>query len=87
MREQCLSELKSFLRKHNYLDQIIEKGIEKARKPNIEELRSPRKENHEKEALTLVITNNPNNPQIIGKVRENLNFLNNSISINKSQTA
>ena len=30
LREQRLNELKSFLRKQNYLDQIIEKGIEKA---------------------------------------------------------
>ena len=42
------------------------------------ELRSPKEENYEHKILPIVITNNPNNPQIISKVKENLNFLKSS---------
>ena len=69
-RDQRLSELKNFLRKQNYPEQIITTGIEKAEELYIQELRSARKETHHNEILPLVITNNPNNPQVIGKVKE-----------------
>ena len=78
LREQRLSEFKNFLRKQIYPEQIITTGIEKAQKLNIQGLRSALKETHHNEILPLIITNNPNNPQVIGKVKENLNFLNNS---------
>ena len=78
-RELCLTELKNFSRKQNYPKQIITMGIEKTQKLNIQELRSARKETHN-EILPLINTNNPN-LQVIGKVKENLIFLNSSRKI------
>lgn len=33
---------------------------------------------HNKRILTLVITHNPNNPQIVGRLKQDIKFLNNS---------
>ena len=51
--------------------------MKKASSKNIEELRAP-KHKTDDNVLPLVITHNPNNPQVIGKIRENFKFLNNS---------
>ena len=83
LREQRLNELTEFLRSNNYPEGIINKGIEKAKKLTIEQLRSTRqKENDNKTALTLVITHNPNNPPVINTVKEHLKLLNNSTVMN-----
>ena len=42
------------------------------------ELKSTKKTIENKDSLPLVVTHNPNNPQIIGKIKEDLKFLNNS---------
>ena len=39
---------------------------------DIRKLRSPKEENHDHKILPIVITNNPNNPQIISKINKNL---------------
>ena len=55
---------------------IVEENlIEKAQKISIPKLRSPKEENYDQKILPIVITNNPNNPEIISKVKENVNFL------------
>ena len=78
MTEKRFQELILFLRKQNYPEGLIHKWTEKARKIDITELRSPKEEKHDHKILPIVITNNPNNPQIIDKVKENLNFLRSS---------
>ena len=78
LKEKCLQELILFLQKQNYPEGLIHKGIEKARTIDIMELISPKEEKHDHKILPIVITNNPNNPQIIDKVKENLNFLRSS---------
>ena len=79
LRKKRLEELRNFLRLQKYPEKIITKGIQKAKNLSIEELRSPKKEPNNKEStLTMIITNNPNNPQITKKVKENVNILNNS---------
>ena len=76
LREKRLLELMMLLRKQNYPEGLIQKVVEKARTISVTELRSPKEENYEHKILPIVITNNPNNPQIISKVKENLNFIN-----------
>ena len=73
-----LAELEHFLRKQNYPKNIISKGIEKATSLTVMELKSTKRTIENKDSLQLVITHNPNNPQIIGKIKEDLKFLNNS---------
>ena len=65
LREKRLLELMMFLRKQNYPEGLLQKGIEKARTISVTELRSPKEENYEHKVLPTVIKNNPNNPQII----------------------
>ena len=78
-RDQRLDELKIFLKHQHYPDQIITKGIEKAKEHSMEELRQTRQTRQEnKTVLPLVITHNPNNPNITGLIKENLKFLENS---------
>ena len=65
--------------KQNYLEGLAQKkGIEKARKSNVTEWRSPNDENYNHK----ILTNCPNNPQMINKVKENPNFLKSSIKMN-----
>ena len=78
LKEKRLQERIIFLRKQNYPEGLIHKGIEKARKIDITQLRSPKEEKHDHKILPIVITNNPNNLQIIGKVKEYYNFLRSS---------
>ena len=77
-RQQRLNELKAFLKQQHYPDTIITKGIEKAKSLSIAELRTSKKQQEHKNTLPLVITHNPNNPNIFGIVKENLKFLENS---------
>lgn len=79
VRERRLNELKTFLKQQHYPEPIIIKGIEKAKKLNTNELRGARKETPEiKKILPLVITYNPNNPNVTGRIKNNLKFLENS---------
>ena len=78
LREKRLLELMVFLRKQNYQEGLIQKGIEEARTISVTGLRSLKEENYEYKILPIVITNNPKNQQVISKVKENLNFLKSS---------
>lgn len=78
VRNKRLRELEKFLQKQNYPNTIIKKGIEKASALEINELRSAKEKHETNKILPLVITHNPNNPQVIGTIKENLKFLNNS---------
>ena len=64
IRERLLNKLRTFLKKQNYPDAIITKGIEKAKTLGIEELRACKKKPDNEKILLLVITNNPNNPNV-----------------------
>ena len=77
VRRRRLAELEHFLRKQNYPKNIISKGIEKATSLTVMELKSTKRTIENKGSLQLVITHNPNSPQIIGKIKEDLNFLHN----------
>ena len=58
---------------------LINNGIEKAKKLTFEELRNPKKKSdNNNKTLPLVITHNPNNPQIVNMVRQSMNFLRHS---------
>ena len=54
-------------------------GIRKVKSVPREELRSPKNRNAtNKQILPLVITHNPNNRQIVGKIKQDIKFLDNS---------
>ena len=80
IRNIRLGELETFLTNQNYPKKLINNGIEKAKKLTIEELRNPKKksDNNNNKTLPLVITHNPNNPQIVNIVRQSMNFLRHS---------
>ena len=79
IRNIRLGELKTFLTNQNYPKKLINNGIEKAKKLTIEELRNPKKKSdNNNKTLPLVITHNPNNPQIVNMVRQSMNFLRHS---------
>ena len=76
IRDRRLDELKTFLKQQHYPERMIAKGIEKAKKLDVEELRRTSQKNPvTKKMLPLVITHNPNNPNITGRIKENLKFL------------
>jgi hypothetical protein len=77
LKKKRLDELEYFLQKQNFPKLLIKNGIQKASSKNIEDLRAP-KHKTDDNVLPLVITHNPNDPQVIGKIRENFKFLNNS---------
>ena len=79
IRNIRLGELETFLTNQNYPKKLINNGIEKAKKLTIEELRNPKKKSdNNNKTLPLVITHNPNNPQIVNMVRQSMNFLRHS---------
>ena len=73
---------RSFLRKQNYRNTLITKEIQKAASKGILELRSTMDKSKNNNALPLVIIHNPNNPKIVGKIKENFKFLSNSAEMN-----
>lgn len=78
VRKRRLIELQQYLEKQNYPRKIIMKGIEKATSLTEAELKTAKKTPQNNNALPLVITHNPNNLQIIGKIKQDMIFLNNS---------
>ena len=82
-RDKRLQEFQKLLRKQNYPDWLIRKGIEKSKKLNIDELRTPKQNTEDKSILPLVFTHNPNNPRIVRKVKESLKFLSNNAEMKK----
>ena len=77
-RKKRLLELKEFLERQNYPRNAILKGIEKATSLSMVELRSPKEKIENENALPLIITHNPNNPQVINKIKRDVQFLHNS---------
>ena len=77
-RKKRLLELEEFLERQNYPRNVILKGIEKATSLSVAELRSRKEKIENEKALPLVITHNPNNPQVINKIKRDIQFLNNS---------
>ena len=74
-----LGELETFLTNQNYPKKLINNGVEKPKKLTIEEQRNPKKKSdNNNKTLPLVITHNPNNPQIVNMVRQSMNFLRHS---------
>ena len=55
--------------------------MEKATSLSQEKLRAPKNRNTNTKTLPLVLTHNPNNPQIINRIKQNLQFLKNSEKI------
>ena len=78
IREKQFKELEVFLQKQNYPKGIIKKGIEKAERLTVTDLRSTKQKLEINKTLPLVITRNPNNPRIVGMVKDSLKFLSNS---------
>lgn len=76
IREQRLEELETFLISRNYPTTLINASFEKAKGQSIEELRRPKTKENQDRILPLVITHNPNNPNVIGKVKETVKILN-----------
>ena len=77
-RKKRLLELEEFLERENYPRNVILKGIDKATSLSVAELRSPKEKIEYEKALPLVITHNPNNPQVINKIKRDIQFLYNS---------
>lgn len=79
IRDKRLEELTEFLLRQSYPRKLIVEGIKKAKAVPPEALRAPKNSNtNNKQVLPLVITHNPNNPQIVGKIKQDLKFLDNS---------
>lgn len=78
IKTKRLNELEEFLNRQNYPKKIIMKGIQKAASLPITELRSTKDKSKNKNILPLVITHNPNNPQIVNMIKQDITFLNNS---------
>ena len=78
MKTKRLNELEIFLLKQNYPKNLIAKGIEKATSLTLAELRTPKMKDNNDKTLPLVLTHNPNNPQIINKIKQDMQFLKNS---------
>ena len=81
IKTKRLNELENFLVQQNYPKSLITKGVEKATSLSQEELRAPKNRNSNTKTLQLVLTHNPNNPQIINRIKQNLQFLKNSEKI------
>ena len=64
IRETRFRELKETLLKKNYPKNLVERGIQEARKPN-----RNKKENIHKEIMPFVTTFNPNNPNLFPKTK------------------
>ena len=77
-RKKRLLELEEFLERQNYLRNVILKGIDNATSLSVAELRSPKEKIENEKALPLVITHNPNNPQVINKIKRDIQILYNS---------
>ena len=78
IRVKRLKELSVFLRQQNYPKSIIDEGIRKAKSLTSEEFRAPKQLPLNQRALPLVITHNPNNPQVVASIKQDIQFLNNS---------
>ena len=81
IKTKRLNELENFLLQQNYPKSLITKGVEKATSLSQEELRAPKNRNSNTKTLPLVLTHNLNNPQIINRIKQNLQFLKNSEKI------
>ena len=72
-----LNELRQILIKRNYPINVINKGIEKAQKLTLTELRTPKIRNEE-EVIPFIIDFCPNAPEVFTFVRQNFNTMNRS---------
>ena len=81
IKTKRLNELENFLLQQNYPKSLITKGVEKATSLSQEEVRAPKNRNSNTKTLPLVLTHNPNNPQIINRIKQNLQFVKNSEKI------
>ena len=78
VRNQRLRELEDFLKSQEYPTKLIQQGITKAESLTTSELRQNKNQStRQSQTLPLVITHNPKNPQIVGKIKQDLQFLNN----------
>ena len=81
IQKERLKELEKFPLKQNYPSTMITKGRQKAKSKKIAELRTPKEKTTINNILPSVITHNPNNLAISGRIKENIKFLNNSEKI------
>ena len=70
LRQKRLDELKIYLRRQNYPEQLINKAIENATNIPIEELRNVRRrDNNSLENIPFVVTHNPRNHNILNTAK------------------
>ena len=81
LKTKRLDELENFLLRQNYPKSLIKNGIEKATSLSQTELRTTKMKDNNSKILPLVLTQNPNNPQIIKKIKQDIQFLKNSESM------
>ena len=74
-KEQHLLNLKSTLLKLDYPRNLIQHSIQQAKKIPLEELRSPKEHNTEKQPLAFVTTFNPRNFDIFKVIKETISML------------
>jgi hypothetical protein len=82
IRDKRLEELENFLTAQNYPLKLIKHSINQAKSLTTTERRQTKTCSDENSnVLPLVITYNPRNPQIVQKIKNDLQFLNNSLKV------
>ena len=83
-KNRSLKELEKILQTRKYPKSLIERGINKAKALNQDELRASRPEQITNNTVTLVTTFNPNNPSINSLIQTDLTMLKTGLTMLKT---